>query len=169
MQDPSIIKVKDGWHIFSTNAKIDGKLIHVQMAHTPDWKKWTFRRGVDAMPTLASWIDKKSPRVWAPDVNMVNDGSFIMYYTAATKAHPRIHCLGYATSKTVDGPYVDRSSEPWICPVKRGGAIDVAGYVNADGTRWVRNLLSNGWRSAVASWAVRALKRSVCFSSRAAS
>ena len=89
------------------------------------------------MPTLAPWIDKKSPRVWAPDVNMVNDGSFIMYYTAATKAHPRIHCLGFATSRKVDGPYVDRAKEPWICPLKQGGAIDPAGYINKDGTRWV--------------------------------
>lgn len=107
------------------------------MAHSPDWKKWTFRKGVDAMPTLAAWVDKKSPRVWAPDVNMVNDGSFIMYYTAATKAHPHIHCLGFATSRKVDGPYVDRAKEPWICPLKQGGAIDPAGYINKDGTRWV--------------------------------
>lgn len=148
-QDPSIIRVADGWHIFSTNAKINGKLIHVQMAQSSDWKKWTFRKGVDAMPSLASWIDKKSPRVWAPDVNVQNDGSFIMYYTAALKAYPHIHCLGFATSKNVDGPYVDRSLEPWICPLKQGGAIDPSGFINQDGTRWVvykvdGNAIGNG-------------------------
>lgn len=89
------------------------------------------------MPSLAPWIDGKSPRVWAPDVNMRNDGSFIMYYTAALKAYPYIHCLAFATSRRVDGPYVDRSSAPWICPLKQGGAIDPAGYVNRDGTRYV--------------------------------
>lgn len=115
---------------------MDGKLIHVQMANSPDWKRWNFRKGVDAMPSLAPWIDNKSPRVWAPDVSQVNNG-FIMYYTAALKSHPHLHCLGFATSRRVDGPYVDRSSSPWICPLQQGGAIDPAGYINRDGTRWV--------------------------------
>lgn len=60
-----------------------------------------------------------------------------MYYTAALKSQPRLHCLSYATSKTVTGPYVDTSSQPWICPTAQGGAIDPAGYTNADGTRWI--------------------------------
>ena len=135
--DPSIIRTAEGWTSFSTNAKVDGKLVHVQMANTADWKKWRLRKGVDAMPSLAPWIDKKSPRVWAPDVVQVGDGSFVMYYTAATKAHPHIHCLGCATSGKVNGPYVDRSSAPWICPLEKAGAIDPAGYQNRDGTRWI--------------------------------
>jgi hypothetical protein len=60
-----------------------------------------------------------------------------MYYTAALKSQPKLHCVSYATSKTVAGPYTDPSSQPWICPTAEGGAIDPAGYTNADGTRWV--------------------------------
>lgn len=136
--DPSIIKVGDGWHAFATNAKINSKLIHVQMAHSPDFKTWTYRSGVDAMPKLPSWVDASSPRVWAPDVTQLTDGSFIMYYTAALKSNTALHCVSYATSKSIDGPYVDPTgSTPWVCPTAKGGAIDPSGYLNADGTRWV--------------------------------
>lgn len=67
----------------------------------------------------------------------LGDGSFIMYYTAALKSNTKLHCVSYATSKTAAGPYTDSSTQPWICPTGEGGAIDPAGYTNADGTRWV--------------------------------
>jgi len=136
--DPSIIKVSDGWHAFATNAVVNGVTIHVQMAHSPDFESWTYRSGVDAMPTLASWIDASGPRVWAPDVSQLTDGTFIMYYTAALKSNTALHCVSYATSKSVDGPYTDPTGDtPWICPTAQGGAIDPSGYINSDGTRWI--------------------------------
>lgn len=148
--DPGIIRVSDGWHAFATNTKIDGVKIHVPYATSPDFKKWAYKKGIDAMPKLASWIVAgDDPRVWAPDVVQLNDGSFIMYYTAAYKNKSNIHCVGWAKSKNIDGPYVDNLDEPWICPTAIGGAIDPAGYTNSDGTRWVvykvdGNALGNG-------------------------
>ena len=135
--DPAVIRVADGWHAFATNGRVGDKLIHVQVAYTPDWKRWTYKKGKDALPKLPPWADHKNPRVWAPDVVQVNDGSFVMYYSIAWKAHPAIHCVSWAKSKNVEGPYVDSTKEPWICPRLRGGAIDPAGYVNKDNTRWV--------------------------------
>ncbi|KAK3632528.1 hypothetical protein LTR56_016271 [Elasticomyces elasticus] len=135
--DPAIIKVADGWHAFATNVKKDGSWIHVPMAKSPDYKKWTYRDGVDAMPKLAAWVDPNSPRVWAPDVVQLGDGTFIMYYTAASKRQTDIHCVSWAHSKKLEGPYVDNLKEPWVCPYATGGAIDPAGYTNKDGTRWV--------------------------------
>ncbi|EMC91620.1 glycoside hydrolase family 43 protein [Baudoinia panamericana UAMH 10762] len=135
--DPSVIRVADGWHAFSTNAVVNGKLVHVQNGYTPDYNTWTLRSGVDAMPDLAPWVYAGSPRVWAPDVIQLPDGSFLMYYTAAYKKMSNLHCLGWAKSRYVDGPYIDTSATPWICPTAQGGAIDPAGYLNSDGTRWV--------------------------------
>ncbi|KAK5107596.1 hypothetical protein LTR62_000990 [Meristemomyces frigidus] len=136
--DPAVIRVADGWHAFATNARYNGNLMHVQMAHSPDFNTWAYRAGVDGMPQLASWIDPDSPRVWAPDVVQLADGTFMMYYTAAWKRKPNIHCVSYATSRNVDGPYTDPNRDsPWICPDAQGGAIDPAGYLNSDGTRWV--------------------------------
>jgi beta-xylosidase len=53
-----------------------------------------------------------------------------MYYTAAYKKHPRLHCLSYATAKRITDAFVDRSQEPWICPIKQGGAIDIAAFTD---------------------------------------
>lgn len=137
--DPAVIRTPEGWHLFSTNAKIDGKWIHVQRAFTKDWKNFEFRRGVDALPNLPGWVDPSSPRVWAPDVVRLNDGTFLMYYTAALKTKTNLHCLGYATTKDINQPFVDTSAKPWICPMSIGGAIDVAGYTDEahGGGRWI--------------------------------
>lgn len=126
--DPSVIRTGDGWRAFATEVKIDGQRIHVPMAYTRDWKTWQFRGKKDAMPKLAAWVNKNKPKVWAPDVMALPDGSFIMYYTAALASNGAIHCVGWATSKNVEGPYVDPSRDAWICPVKQGGAIDPAGF-----------------------------------------
>lgn len=62
-----------------------------------------------------------------------DDGSFVMYYTAQKAGGT--HCIGTATSLTVDGPYQPQP-QPLICDPGGGGAIDAAGY--DDGTsRWV--------------------------------
>ncbi|OQO07198.1 hypothetical protein B0A48_07768 [Cryoendolithus antarcticus] len=129
--DPGFIRTSTGWHAFSTNARINNNWTHVQYASTPDWKNWYFTSGQDAMPTLASWVDPSSPRVWAPDVNVLPDGTYIMYYCAALKSQTNLHCVSYATSKNVGGPYVDSSSSPFICPQSAGGAIDPAGFFDA--------------------------------------
>lgn len=134
--DPSFIKTVDGWHAFCTQSTVDGKYLHVPQASSKDFKNWTSAGAVDAMPELASWINGANANVWAPDVVALPDGTFILYYTAVSRAY-NTHCLGFATSKNVGGPYVDSASEPWICPASQGGAIDPAGYTNKDGTHWV--------------------------------
>jgi len=128
--DPSVIRTGDGWHAFSTNSAASGKQVNVPMAFTPDFKTWTYRGTKDAMPKLAPWIHSKSPKVWAPDVSQLPDGSFIMYYTASMAKTPATHCIGYATSKNVEGPYVDGAKSAWICPTKQGGAIDPSGFLD---------------------------------------
>ncbi|KAK6434242.1 hypothetical protein LTR95_009570 [Oleoguttula sp. CCFEE 5521] len=129
--DPGVIRTGDGWHAFSTNGIVNNQKVHVQMAYTPDFKTWTFRGTKDAMLKLAPWVHAAAPKIWAPDVTQLPDGSFIMYYCASLASKPATHCLGYATSKNVEGPYVDTSSSPWICPQSQGGAIDPAGFLDA--------------------------------------
>ena len=138
--DPAVIKVGNSWYGFATNGKVNGKLIHVQMAHTSDFKNWIYDSGVDALPNLPSWVDPDKPRVWAPDVVQLDNGNFVMYYTAATAANKGLHCVGRATSTTVQGPYTPvpgESEKGWICDISKGGAIDPAGYKGPQGKRWV--------------------------------
>jgi beta-xylosidase len=126
--DPSVIRADDGWRAYATEVTVDGKKVYVPMAYTRDWKTWTFRGQKDAMPKLAPWINKAHPRVWAPDIVALPGGKYILYYSAALQSNGAIHCLGYATSNNIEGPFVDNSAQPWICPVKQGGAIDISGF-----------------------------------------
>ncbi|WPH04489.1 Hypothetical protein R9X50_00738000 [Acrodontium crateriforme] len=135
--DPGLIRTDNGWHAFATTSRVKGKDIHVQMASSPDFKQWTYHSGQDPLTNLPSWVDAANPQVWAPEVSRLDDGSFIMYYTAALKSNPRLHCVSFATSKDVNGPYVDSTTQPWTCDVRTGGTIDPSGYKDADGTRWV--------------------------------
>lgn len=126
--DPSIIRVDDGWRAYATEVTVDGKKVHVPMAYTKDWKTWQFRGQKDAMPTLAPWVHQTKPKVWAPDVVALPGGKYILYYTASLASNRAIHCLGYATGNNIEGPFVDNAAQPWICPLKQGGAIDISGY-----------------------------------------
>lgn len=36
--DPSVIRMSDGWHAFATNGIVNGKLVHVQVAYSPNYK-----------------------------------------------------------------------------------------------------------------------------------
>jgi len=135
--DPAMIRIQNSWYAFATNAKVNGVYVHVQMASTNDFVHWTHAGTKDALPTLPAWVDAANPRVWAPDVVQLDNGRFVMYFTAATKQNTALHCLGVATSNNVLGPYVSSSSTPWACHLSVGGAIDPAGYTAKDGTRWV--------------------------------
>jgi beta-xylosidase len=126
--DPAVIRADDGWRAYATEITVDGKKVYVPMAYTKDWKTWIFRGQKDAMPKLAPWINTAHPRVWAPDVVALPGGKYILYYSAALQRNGAIHCLGYATSNNIEGPFVDNSAQPWICPVKQGGAIDISGF-----------------------------------------
>ncbi|KAI4719829.1 glycoside hydrolase family 43 protein [Aureobasidium sp. EXF-10727] len=136
--DPSVIRIGNEWWAFSTNSRYNGKRVHVPMAQTYDYFTWTSFGEKDALPNLPDWVDPNNPAVWAPDVVQLGPGRFIMYYTAALKSNPRIHCLGTASASTVTGPYTPIGSDPWACPAAQGGAIDPAGYYDSkDNTRWV--------------------------------
>jgi beta-xylosidase len=126
--DPAIIRSDDGWRAYATEVTVDSKKIHVPIAYTKDFKAWEFRGQKDAMPTIASWVNQKKPKIWAPDVVALPGGKYILYYTASLASNGAIHCLGYATSNNIEGPFVDNSAKPWICPLKQGGAIDPSGF-----------------------------------------
>lgn len=85
----------------------------------------------DAMPALPPWVptDVADTKVWGPDVSVLDDGTFIMYFSALTRTDPTKHCIGAARSKTILGPYTP-DAEPLFCPLAAGGAIDPAGFTD---------------------------------------
>lgn len=59
-----------------------------------------------------------------------------MYYAGLTEYG--VHCLGLArNADSVTGPFTDGSSSSFICPYEDGGAIDPAGFLDADGSRYL--------------------------------
>lgn len=78
---------------------------------------------------------------WAPDVAQLIDGdnSFAMYYASEINGGGRQpHCLGLARNfDNPNGPFTDGSSESFICPSDRGGAIDPEAFLDDDGRRYL--------------------------------
>lgn len=140
--DPSIINVDGLAYAFGT---VDGAGHSVPYTSNPNFNNpsgWSPIR--DAFPSANvpafgsnGWAAVDT--IWAPDLNRLTDydNSFAMYYAAALKSNSEVHCLGLARSTNIAGPYNDSSSEPWICPEAQGGAIDAAGFLDSDGTRYV--------------------------------
>ena len=60
-----------------------------------------------------------------------------MYYSPALQSNDGIHCLGLARSASVEGPYNDSSTAPFICPEEDGGAIDASGFHDDDNCRYI--------------------------------
>ncbi|KAL9058258.1 MAG: hypothetical protein Q9162_001857 [Coniocarpon cinnabarinum] len=129
--DPTVFHEGNTWYAFAT----DGNGKRVQMASSTDFNTWTYIDR-DAMPTVGGWVNAASAQVWAPSVVKVDDGSFVMYYSAATKQDNRKHCVGAASSSTITGPYTPQPNALY-CPLDRGGAIDASWFVDTGGQRYV--------------------------------
>lgn len=75
-----------------------------------------------------------------------------MYYSAitTTAGNGLLHCVGTATSKSVEGPYLPNSDVPFACPTDQGGALDASYFKDpADGKHYAlykidANALGNG-------------------------
>ncbi|EME43257.1 glycoside hydrolase family 43 protein [Dothistroma septosporum NZE10] len=135
--DPTIIYV-DKWYAFAT--RTIGSGIRIQIATSDDFETWDLVYNADgtqrdALPNLPDWVLQTSPNTWAPDVNILDDGTFVLYYSASVASDTSKHCVGAATSDNILGPYSPQA-EPLFCPLDQGGAIDPAGFYD-NGQRYV--------------------------------
>ncbi len=135
--DPAFIEVEGTFYAFSTQS--GGA--NVPIARSQDLTGMALLKKPDgtledAMPTLPSWTNKKNPGIWAPDVIQLADGSFVLYFSATSNKDNSKHCIGAATSQTVTGPFIPTDRE-LACPLATGGAIDPAGFIDADGKVYI--------------------------------
>ncbi|KAI1847136.1 hypothetical protein JX265_011812 [Neoarthrinium moseri] len=129
--DPSIMQDSDGmWYSFATAG--NGKQVQVAKASNPRGP-WEYLDN-DLLPNAGSWTTSKN--TWAPDVRLLSDGSYVMYYSGEVKSNTAHHCVGTATSRAVLGPYTP-SDEPFDCNLSIGGSIDPSGFQDEDGKRYV--------------------------------
>ncbi|KAL2846147.1 glycosyl hydrolase [Aspergillus pseudoustus] len=130
--DPGIIKTDQGYYAFGTQ----GSGVRVQVARSDDFASgWTRLDGTDALPEIPGWVRTNNAQVWAPDVIQRDDGTFVLYFTAIADNGGK-HCIGAATSSSIEGPYTGEASAI-ACHTDEGGAIDPSGFRDADGTRYV--------------------------------
>lgn len=119
--DPCLLQSDKGrWLSFATSG--NGNHIQVAVADDPhgEWK----HLDQDALPG-DGWTSGKN--FWAPDVRMLGDKSYIMYFSGELPGGG--HCIGAARSETDVGPY-EMDPEPLVCPSDEGGAIDPAGFLD---------------------------------------
>jgi beta-xylosidase len=121
--DPYVLRVGRTYYAYSTNTgSVDiPTLVSHDLVH---WKS-----GNDAFPVPPRWV---ASNIWAPDVYRRPDGKYVLYYAAHDIAANH-QCVGHAVASTPTGPFVDRSSKPFICQAALGGDIDPAHFVDSNG------------------------------------
>jgi len=121
--DPDIISVGSLYWAYGTGSGFR----NLQVVNSTDLLAGT--PPTDALPVLPSWA--LPGRTWSPGVVQIGSG-FVMYYTVHDAASGD-QCLSVATSPTPRGPFVDRSSSPFVCQLLDGGSIDPAPFAAPDG------------------------------------
>lgn len=102
--DPTIVRAGDGYfYAYATQAVVDGKLHHIQVARSSDLVNW--EQMGDALPQKPVWADKSEPKFWAPHVSFA-DGRYFMYYSADPNTQTGL-CLAVAVSDKPAGPFAD--------------------------------------------------------------
>ena len=140
--DPCIIQTNNKWYSFATATFVNGHTINIQVAGSDDFINWhvvsnASGTSYDALPTPGAWVEPTAPNTWAPDVNQLNDGSYVMYYAGSSIGDNSKHCVGAATSPSILGPYIALDT-PIACPLSEGGVIDISGFRdNNTGQRYV--------------------------------
>lgn len=128
--DPSFVQANaTTWVAFATTGR--GKNIQVATSSDP-LGEWNLLQD-DALPEQG-WT--MGGNFWAPDVRKLDNGVFIMYFSAKSREEGT-HCIGAARSNNPLGPY-KMDEKPFICPTSQGGAIDPMGIKDCKtGQRWL--------------------------------
>ena len=125
--DPFVLPIGEEYRAYATASGF----VQVQRLDSPTFQGWT--GPIDALPVRAAWAVSLS--AWAPAVIEV-DGTYLLYYTARVDGTDK-HCISVAEGPNPDGPFVDPSTEPWVCPEELGGAIDPSPFRDEDGSLYL--------------------------------
>ncbi|AKU17719.1 family 43 glycosylhydrolase [Luteipulveratus mongoliensis] len=120
--DPDVSRFGNTYYAYATNQGLTVPYATASSVNGP----WTIKG--DALPVLGTWAD--AGWTWAPDVSQRADGSYLMYYTARSRATGR-QCIGTATAATPAGPF-QPAPEPLVCNASEGGDIDPSSFVDGD-------------------------------------
>lgn len=137
VHDPALVKDGDTYYVFSTDAKVGGHPTGgIQIRKSKDLIKWEWvGHAFDRIPEEAyEWTGAKG--LWAPDVAKYGD-TYYLYY-AASQFGKTQSFIGVATSKHIEGPWIDQGE---VFKTEHGvetpNAIDPNITFDEDGTPWM--------------------------------
>lgn len=144
--DPSIIKVKDYYYTFSTDASYGNMhKLGIQIRKSKDLITWeyvgtafeNFEQDCSEVIEYAKLDVSKHEGLWAPDIVYV-DGVYRLYYSASTFGSSR-SCIGLAESKKIEGPYVHKGIvyESQANAVTKPNAIDPSIVEDKEGNMYM--------------------------------
>lgn len=117
-----MLREGDAFYAYSTNVRSN----NIPVIRSTDLVVWT-KLG-DALPRLPKWAAMGQGLTWAPAVAK-RGTQYVMYYTARYKKLG-LQCISRAVSDNPKGPFVDESSEPFLCQTDIGGSIDPSPFVD---------------------------------------
>lgn len=133
--DPYVLRVGDTYYGYSTNAGTGD----IQVAKSSDLHNWVFVG--NALAALPKWAAPNA--TWAPSVlpRPTTTGMVYVAYYTTQNGRDGPHCIGRAVAAAPEGPFVDDTPNPMICP-RRADAIDPSPFVDSDGAAYLT------WRGA---------------------
>jgi beta-xylosidase len=126
--DPFVLEAGGRYYAYGTNTS-DANVQVLSSENLVDWK-----REPDALPELGAWAFEG--KTWAPEVLAVDEGTYVLYYTA-NAADLGKQCIGRAVATKPGGPYRDEMKKPLLCQVDEGGSIDAAPFRDEDGSLYL--------------------------------
>jgi Glycosyl hydrolases family 43 len=106
---------------------------HIQFATSRNLVQW--KTGSDLLPQLPAWAVNGFGNVWAPDLEHAG-GSWILWFSAPTRSSGE-QCIGWATSRSVSGPFVTSPTAPAVCQIASGGSIDPSVTTDKSGRHYL--------------------------------
>ncbi|MEY4970167.1 MAG: hypothetical protein RLZZ277_398 [Actinomycetota bacterium] len=128
--DPHVLRVNEGWVAYATG--VPG-YSSISVSFSKDFKEWTPVK--DALPDRPDWQPITQGLTWAPDVSIVN-GRYLMFYVARDQASG-LQCITRAWADDPMGPFIDDSTEPFLCQKEQGGTIDPHLFVDTNGKKYL--------------------------------
>lgn len=125
--DPFVVHVDGRYLAYATQS---GSM-NLQVMSSTNLVDWSLPG--EALPVLPGWARRGA--TWAPGV-LLREDRWVLYYTARHRSSGR-QCISTAVADRPEGPFVDTSSEPFVCQLDRGGSIDASPFLDEDGTAYL--------------------------------
>lgn len=128
---PTIVRDGDKLHAYFAIQRHEGERVNVTHARSDDDGQTWIRIG-DALPELGQGAVADGS-VWAPGAAKLENGRWMLYYTAVEAGTESHMCIFRAHAPGPQGPFVDDFAGPLVCPDRSLWAIDPSPVRDAHG------------------------------------